>query len=358
NLEVVEIVIDGITGSHRILAAPLGGFYTFMISLIEVLSAAALLATFAFLWRRNVQKVARFTQPEMKGWPFKDANLILLFEIVLVTAILSMNAIDYQLHQRGTPHYPDTGNLLLGQYLSNLFSSIGSNTLILMERAAWWTHIAGIFFFLLYIPHSKHLHIFLAFPNSFYMRQDTPKGHMDNMPVIMNEVKTMLDPSAEVTEIANPPKAFGAKDVTDLSWKSLMDAYSCTECGRCTAACPANQTGKQLSPRKIMMDTRDRLEEVGRNIDTKGTDYDDGKSLLGDYITAEELRACTTCNACVEECPVNISPLNIILELRRYQVMEQSDAPEAWTQMFNNLENNQAPWQFNPEDRLKWAEEL
>jgi heterodisulfide reductase subunit C len=357
NIEVVEIIADGVSGSHRLFAPYLGGFYTFMISLIEVLSALALLATFVFLWRRNVQKVDRFHKPEMKGWPFKDANFILLFEVVLVTAILTMNAADYQLQLRNAAHYPETGALLVSQYTSAVFAGVGTDNLIMLERTAWWLHIAGIFFFLLYIPHSKHLHIFLSFPNSYYMRMEE-KGKMENMPVIMNEVKTMLDPSAAVEEIADPPKAFGAKDVTDLTWKHLLDAYSCTECGRCTNACPANQTGKKLSPRKIMMDTRDRLEEVGRNRDQKGADFDDGKSLLGDYITAEELRACTTCNACVEECPVNINPLSIILELRRFQVMEQSDAPEAWTQMFNNLENNGAPWQYNPEDRIKWADEL
>ena len=356
NIEVIEIIADGISGSHRLFAPYLGGFYTFMISLIEVLSALALLATFAFLWRRNVQKVKRFTQPEMKGWPFKDANFILLIEIVLVTAILTMNAADFQLQLRSTEHYPLTGNLLISQYTSNLFTAVGTNNLILLERGAWWIHIVGILFFLLYIPHSKHLHIFLAFPNSYFMRTEE-KGKMENMPVIMNEVKTMLDPSAEVQVMAEPPKAFGAKDVTDLTWKHLLDAYSCTECGRCTSACPANQTGKKLSPRKIMMDTRDRLEEVGRNRDQHGAEHDDGKSLLGDYISAEELRACTTCNACVEECPVNINPLSIILELRRYQIMEQSDAPEAWTQMFNNLENNGAPWQYSQAERLNWADE-
>jgi heterodisulfide reductase subunit C len=356
NVEVLEITIDGITGQHRTFAPILGGFYTFGISVIELLSAAALLATIAFLLRRNVLKVKRFTQPEMKGWAFTDANLILFFEIILVSAILTMNATDFRLQELGAAHYPDTGRLFVSQYTSGLFSGMSESSLIILERTAWWAHISGIFFFLLYIPHSKHLHIFLAFPNSYYMRLEN-KGSLPNMPVIMNEVKTMLDPAAVVEEIVDPPTAFGAKDVTDLSWKHLMDAYSCTECGRCTAACPANQTGKKLSPRKIMMDTRDRLEEVGHGRDKHGLDFNDNKSLLGDYITAEELRACTTCNACVEECPVSISPMSIIMELRRYQIMEQSDAPEAWTQMFNNLENNQAPWQFNPGDRLNWVEE-
>ncbi|HAE35065.1 MAG TPA: Fe-S oxidoreductase [Bacteroidetes bacterium] len=356
NIEVLEITFDGLTGSHRAFAHSLGAFYPFMISLIEVLSAGALIATIIFLFRRNVVKVRRFTLPEMKGWPFQDANLILLFELVLVTAILTMNAADYQLQLRTTVNYHSTGTFLLSQYTANIFAGISTQKLIYLERIAWWGHITGIFFFLLYIPHSKHLHIFLSFPNSYWHREEV-KGKLPNMPVIMNEVKTMLDPSAEVQDIADPPTTFGAKDVTDLSWKHLLDAYSCTECGRCTAACPANQTGKKLSPRKIMMDTRDRLEEVGHNRDKHGLDFNDNKSLLGDYITAEELRACTTCNACVEECPVSINPLSIIMELRRYQIMEQSDAPEAWTQMFNNLENNQAPWQFNPMERLNWKEE-
>lgn len=357
NIEVIEITVDGLSGTHRFFAPFLGGFYTFLISVIELLSVLALIATFAFLWRRNVQKVKRFTQPELKGWPLNDANLILLFEIILVTAILTMNAADYQLQTMGSAHYPETGSLLVSQYTSGIFTGLTESSLITIERIAWWLHIIGIFFFLNYIPYSKHLHIFLAFPNSYFMRFEE-KGKMENMPVIANEVKTMLDPSAEISEVQHPPKAFGARDITDLTWKHLLDAYSCTECGRCTAACPANQTGKKLSPRKIMMDTRDRAEEVGRNMDKHGMDFTDNKFLLGDYITTEELRACTTCNACVEECPVNINPLSIILELRRYAVMEQSDAPEAWTQMFNNLENNQAPWQFNPNDRLNWVDEI
>lgn len=357
NVEMLEIVIDGVTGQHRFFAPYLGGFYTFIISVIELLAVLALLATFAFLWRRNVMKLKRLNQPELKGWPFKDANFILIMEIILVCAILTMNATDFRLQQLGAPHYPETGNLLIAQYTSNLFLGMSADTLIIIERTAWWLHIIGILFFLNYIPYSKHLHIILAFPNSYYVRF-IENGKMDNMPVIMNEVKTMLDPAAVVEPITNPPKSFGAKDVTDLTWKHLMDAYSCTECGRCTAACPANITGKLLSPRKIMMDTRDRLEEVALNIKTKGADFNDNKSLLGDYISVEEIRACTTCNACVEECPVDINPLSIILELRRYAIMEQSDAPQEWNVMFNNMENNQAPWQFNPADRMKWVDEM
>ena len=357
NVEVIEIVVDGITGNHRFFAPYLGGFYTFMISIIEFLAVLALIATIIFLIRRNVLRIKRFTQPELKGWPFKDANFILLMEFILVVAILTMNATDVQLQNIGAEHYHNTGNLIVSQYTAGLFSGFTMESLIIMERIAWWLHIIGILFFLNYIPYSKHLHIILAFPNSWYMRLND-KGVMDNMPVIMNEVKTMLDPAAQVTTITDPPKTFGAKDVTDLSWKHLLDAYSCTECGRCTAACPANITGKKLSPRKIMMDTRDRLEEVGNNITKHGKDFTDNKSLLGDYITTEEIRACTTCNACVEECPVNINPLSIIVELRRYAIMEKSDAPQEWNVMFSNMENNQAPWQFNPADRMKWADEM
>ncbi|MFN0274454.1 MAG: 4Fe-4S dicluster domain-containing protein [Chitinophagales bacterium] len=357
NVEVLEIVIDGVFGTHRFFAPYLGGFYTFLISFIEILSFLALIATFIFIARRNILKVKRFTQPELKGWPFQDANFILLMEVILVTAILMMNATDYQLQMRNAEHYAQTGKLLISQFTGNMFSGIGTDNLIFLERFFWWAHIIGILFFLSYIPHSKHLHIFLAFPNSYYMRLEE-KGKMQNMPVVMNEVKTILDPTAQTIAVDNPPKSFGAKDVTDLTWKHLMDAYSCTECGRCTAACPANLTGKKLSPRKIMMDTRDRLEEVGKNVLKHGKEFSDGKSLLGDYITSEEIRACTSCNACVEECPVNINPLSIILELRRYAVMEQSDAPASWNTMFNNMENNQSPWQFNPLDRANWVEEV
>ncbi len=355
NIEVIEILVDGLSGSHRFFAPFLNGFYSFLISFIEILSALALLATIIFLIRRNILKIKRFNQPELKGWPFKDANLILLFEFILVTAILTMNAADVQLQLRDVAHYHQTGIFFISQYTNGIFTAVGENNLIAIERVAWWLHIVGILFFLNYIPYSKHLHIILAFPNAYFMRFEK-NGKMENMPVIANEVKTMLDPNAQVTAIENPPKSFGAKDVTDLSWKHLLDAYSCTECGRCTAACPANITGKKLSPRKIMMDTRDRLEEVGMQIAKHGADFSDGKSLLGDYITSEEIRACTSCNACVEECPVNINPLSIIFELRRYAVMEKSDAPAEWNVMFNNMENNQAPWQFNPADRLKWVD--
>ncbi|MBC8172453.1 MAG: (Fe-S)-binding protein [Chitinophagales bacterium] len=356
NVEVIEIIIDGIFGTHRFFAPYLGGFYTFLISFIELLSALAFIATIIFLIRRNILKINRFTQRELKGWPFKDANFILFMELLLVTAILVMSGSDYQLQLRNEPHYANTGKLLIGQYTSLLFANIDTDHLMTIERTAWWLHIMGIFFFLNYIPYSKHLHIFLAFPNTYYSRLEK-KGMMHNMPVVMNEVKMMLDPSAEIKQVADPPKSFGARDITDLTWKHLLDAYTCTECGRCTAACPASITGKKLSPRKIMMDTRDRVEDVAKNRKEKGIDFNDGKSLLGDYILHEEIRACTACNACVEECPVNINPLSVILELRRYAVMEQSNAPAAWNTMFNNMENNQSPWQINPMDRDKWIEE-
>lgn len=357
NIEVLEIAVDGIFGTHRYFAPFLGAFYTFLISFIELLSALAFIATIIFLVRRNILKIKRFRQAELKGWPFKDANFILFMELILVTAILLMNGADYQLQLRNAAGYHHTGSLLVSQFTSALFAGIGTDNLVIAERLFWWLHITGILFFLNYIPYSKHLHIILAFPNSYYMRL-MPKGKMENMPVVMNEVKSILDPAFTAETTANAPAAFGAGDATDLSWKHLLDAYSCTECGRCTAACPANITGKKLSPRKIMMDTRDRITEIGNLRDKNGNDFKDNKKLLGDYITHEEIRACTSCNACYEECPVNINPLAIILELRRYAVMEESNAPAAWNNMFNNLENNQSPWQFNPQDRANWIEEI
>ena len=354
NVEVLEIAIDGTFGTHRFFQPYAGGFYTFMISVIELLSALALPATIIFLIRRNILHVKRFTQPELKGWPFRDANFILVMELILVTAILTMNAADFRLYETGMRTHMLHGNFLVSQFTSRLFAGMNPSSVETVERTAWWIHIIGILFFLNYIPRSKHLHIFLSFPNTYYTRFENP-GIIKNMPVIMNEVKSMVDPSFQLPVLTDPPKTFGAKDVTDLTWKHLLDAYSCTECGRCTAACPANITGKKLSPRKIMMDTRDRLEEVGKNIAEKGKDFSDGKTLLHDYITAEELRACTTCAACVVECPVNIHPLSIILELRRALVMEESNAPQEWNIMFNNMENNQAPWQFNPAARMNWT---
>lgn len=357
NIEVLEIVLDGVLGTHRLFAAPLGVFYTFLINAFEVLALTVLVACAIFLVRRNIVYIRRFRQNELDGWPRTDANLILITEIVLMTLFLFLNASDTLLQTRGAEHYSQhlTGNFVISQYLQPLLSGISNEGLVAIERTCWWLHIAGIFAFLNYLPYSKHLHILLAFPNAYYARLD-PMGKMDNMQSVQNEVLYAMQPELAPADAA-PPAKFGAKDVFDLSWKNLLDAYACTECGRCTAACPANQTGKLLSPRKIMMDTRDRLEEVGRNIDANKTFQDDGKNLFS-YITIEELRACTTCNACVQECPVSISPLDIIYELRRSLIMEDSNAPQEWNAMFGNVENNFAPWKFSPDERDKWAEEL
>ena len=357
NIEVLEIVLDGVLGTHRLFAAPLGVFYPFLINAFEVLALTVLIACAIFLVRRNIIYIRRFRQNELDGWPRTDANLILITEIVLMTLFLFLNASDTLLQTRGAEHYSQhlTGNFVISQYLQPLLSGISNEGLVAIERTCWWLHIAGIFAFLNYLPYSKHLHILLAFPNAYYARLD-PMGKMDNMQSVQNEVLYAMQPELAPADAA-PPAKFGAKDVFDLSWKNLLDAYACTECGRCTAACPANQTGKLLSPRKIMMDTRDRLEEVGRNIDANKTFQDDGKNLFS-YITIEELRACTTCNACVQECPVSISPLDIIYELRRSLIMEDSNAPQEWNAMFGNVENNFAPWKFSPDERDKWAEEL
>ncbi|MBL7749101.1 MAG: (Fe-S)-binding protein, partial [Chitinophagaceae bacterium] len=345
NIEVLEIVLDGITGKHRLFAAPLGSFYTLLINSFEVLALLVLVACLIFLVRRNIIKLKRFVSKDLDGWPRSDANYILITEVVLMSLFLFLNASDTLLQVRGVEHYAahPTGNFIISQHLQPLLNGIGNNGLEIIERGCWWLHIAGIFAFLNYLPYSKHLHIVLAFPNAYYARLE-PMGKMENMPSIQNEVLYAMQPElAPVGEQAVAPQKFGAKDITDLSWKNLMDAYSCTECGRCSAACPANQTGKLLSPRKIMMDTRDRLEEVGRNITANKEFKDDSKALLHDYITVEELRACTTCNACVQECPVSISPLDIILQLRRYLVMEESNTPQEWAGMFSNVENNFAP---------------
>lgn len=359
NIEVLEIVLDGITGKHRLFAPFLGGFYTFLINSFEVLALLVLLACVVFLVRRNVIKLKRFVSNDLDGWPRSDANYILITEIVLMSLFLLMNASDTLLQARGAEHYVEhpTGNFIISQYLQPLISGMGNGGLELLERICWWLHIVGIFAFLNYLPYSKHLHIVLAFPNAYFARLK-PMGEMENMPAIQKEVLYAMQPELAPTGEQPAPLKFGAKDVMDLSWKNLMDAYSCTECGRCSSACPANQTGKLLSPRKIMMDTRDRLEVVGKNINTNGEFKDDGKSLLHDYISVEELRACTTCNACVQECPVSISPLDIILQLRRCLVMEESNSPQEWTAMFSNVENNFAPWKFSPDERDKWVEEV
>lgn len=353
NLEVLEIVLDGILGKHRLFAAPLGSLYNWLINAFEFLAVGVILVCIVFLSRRNIIKLKRFISKDLNGWPRSDANYILITEIVLMSLFLTMNATDLVLQERGDSHYPSTGSFYFSGLISPIFSGLSDSTLIIIERICWWLHIAGIFAFLNYLPYSKHLHIMLAFPNAYYTRLESP-GKMKNMPSVQNEVLYAMQPELAPTDAA-PPARFGAKDVFDLSWKNLLDAYSCTECGRCTAACPANTTGKLLSPRKIMMATRDRLEEVGRNIDANKSFQDDGKSLLHDYISVEELRACTTCNACVEECPVSISPLEIITELRRSLIMEESNAPQEWNGMFSNTENNFAPWKFSPEERDQWA---
>lgn len=353
NLEVLEIVLDGILGKHRLFAAPLGSLYNWLINAFEFLAAGVILVCVIFLSRRNIIKLKRFINKDLNGWPRSDANYILITEIVLMSLFLTMNATDLVLQERGNSHYPVTGQFYFSGLLSGLFSGLSDGTLVAIERTCWWLHIAGIFAFLNYLPYSKHLHIMLAFPNAYYARLDV-QGKMKNMPSVQNEVLYAMQPELAPADAA-PPARFGAKDIFDLSWKNLLDAYSCTECGRCTDACPANTTGKLLSPRKIMMATRDRMEEVGKNINANKQFTDDGKSLLHDYISVEELRACTTCNACVEECPVSISPLEIILELRRSLIMEESNAPQEWNGMFSNTENNFAPWKFSPDERDKWS---
>ena len=362
NIEVIEIIIDGLFGTHRVLSF-MGGFYDVLIGSFEVLALLVLVAVFAFWIRRNVLKIQRFLNPEMKGFPKNDANYILYFEVVLMTLFLLMNAADLHLQNvdGGYGHFTQVGSFPISQFIAPIFDGMNSGTVYMIERAAWWLHIAGILVFLNYLYFSKHLHILLAFPNTYFANLN-PQGQFDNLESVTNEVKLMMDPTADpFAAPANPdavPAKFGASDVQDLNWVQLLNAYTCTECGRCTSSCPANQTGKKLSPRKIMMDTRDRLEEVGKNIDVnKGVFVPDGKSLLNDYITTEELWACTSCNACVEECPVNISPLSIIMDMRRYLVMEQSAAPMELNNMMTNIENNGAPWQYNQMDRLNWKNE-
>ncbi len=359
NIEMLEIVLDGIFGTHRLFVQflPLS-LYKFLINSFEILATLVIIACSIFLIRRNIIKVKRFASNDLKGWAFNDANYILFTEIILMSLFLCMNATDTVLQAKGSAHYADanTGNFIISSVLQPLFNQFSESTLIGFERACWWLHIIGIFAFLNYLPYSKHLHILLAFPNAYYARLE-PKGEIKNMPSVQNEVLYAMQPELAPTD-ATPPARFGAKDVVDLSWRNLLDAYSCTECGRCTAECPANITGKLLSPRAIMMKTRDRLEEVGKNIRLNKSFVDDGKTLLNNYITEEELRACTTCNACVEACPVSISPLEIIIELRRSLIMEDSKAPQEWNSMFSNIENNFAPWKFSPDDRDKWATEM
>ena len=356
NIEVLEIVIDGIFGTHRIFAKPLGASYNFLIGSFELLAFGVIVACAIFLIRRSIIRLRRFMSPELNGWPRKDATIILCTEIALMVLFLTMNASDYLLQQRETLHYTVAGSFPVSSMLAPFLAGYSTESLIVIERFCWWLHIAGILLFLNYIPYSKHFHILLAFPNTWYSNLEK-KGNFNNVASVTNEVTLMMDPSAAIppADPDAPPIRFGAKDIRDLTWKNLMDAYSCTECGRCTSVCPANITGKALSPRKIMMDTRDRMEEVGRNIDQHGAAYDDGKTLLNDYIQPEELWACTTCNACVEACPVNIDPLAIIVDMRRFLVMEQSAAPSELNGMFTKIENNGAPWQFSPADRLNWV---
>lgn len=364
NIEGIEFFLDGVTGNHRTIAMllqkwELTGFYTATLNIFEFLAVMVILSCVFFLIRRNIFNVKRFDGPEMTKWPKLDANLILIFEILLMFAIMTMNATDQILQERDVAGYPNTGLMIFSEiFASPFYSGLDTHVLIIVERIAWWLHIIGIFAFAIYVTYSKHLHTFMAFPNTYYSNLE-PAGKIKNMPEVTNEVNMMLG----ITNSEPPPteqeiKTLGAKDVRDLSWKNLMDAYTCTECGRCTSECPANQTGKLLSPRKIMMDTRDRVEELGAMIAKHGLDYQDDRSLFGDYITKEEIFACTSCNACVEACPVTIDPLSIILQIRRFTAMEESSSPSEWNSMFSNIETSFAPWKFPHSDRFNWAQEL
>jgi len=364
NIELLEIIIDGLFGTHRVFAQYLGLVYDVLIASFEILAILVLIAVTAFWIRRNIIRLKRFINPDLKGFPKSDANYILYFEMVLMTLFLLMNASDLHLQNvpGGFSHFIKAGSFPVSQFIAPVFNGMSNELVMLLSETFWWLHIIGILIFMNYLYFSKHLHILLAFPNTYFANLK-PQGQFDNLESVTKEVKLMMDPNADpfaaapVDESAVPSK-FGASDVQDLDWVQLLNAYTCTECGRCTAACPANQTGKKLSPRKIMMDTRDRLQEVGKNIDAnKGVFVPDNKTLLNDYITPEELWACTSCNACVEECPVNISPLSIIMDMRRYLVMEQSAAPMSLNAMMTNIENNGAPWQYNQQDRLNWKNE-
>jgi len=354
NIEVLEIIIDGIFGTHRFFAPLLGGAYDFIISFFEILAVATVLTVVVFWWRRNVKKIDRFHKPEMKGWPFKDANTILYIEVALMFALLNMNAVEENME--GASH-----SFLISSLIAPLWSGLSEVNLHMVERGFWWIHILGILAFLNYLPYSKHFHIILAFPNTYFANLEA-KGRFANNAAVTKEVALMMDPNADpfaapAPDADAPIERFGAKDAMDLSWVNLLNAYTCTECGRCTSECPANLTGKKLSPRKIMMDTRDRIDEIGQNIAKNGEFKDDGKSLLGDYISAEELWACTSCNACVQACPVDIDPLNIIMQLRNYATMEESSAPAELNAMMTNVENNGAPWPFSQMDRANWINE-
>jgi len=364
-VELIEIIVDGFSGNHRFFRPVLGGFYTFIISFIELLSVLAFVATISFLARRNLLSIPRFRMREMIGWAKLDGNLILCFEFLLICFIFMMNGADEILYNRGVSHATNLNDTSLGFTISQhiaplLFSGLENKALFILERIGWWGHIVMVLVFLTYLPFSKHFHILLAFPNTYFSNLNA-KGKLTNLESVTNEVKLMLDPNADpfatLADGAGEPQRFGAKDVGDLTWKNILDAYTCTECGRCSSVCPANRTGKLLSPRKIMMSTRNRIEEFGKNQRKNGKNNTDNKSLLFDYITEEEIWACTSCNACVQACPVNIDPLSIIIEMRRYLVMEESKMPSELTSMLSNIENNGAPWQFSPSDRMNWVNE-
>ena len=363
NIELIEIIIDGILGTHRVFSSYLGVFYNILIGIFEIFAFLVLISVIVFWIRRNILKISRFWKNEMKGWPKLDADLILYFEVFLMSMFLLMNGAD-NIIQKNFPDnllYVKAGFFPVSQYISLFLDGLSLENLVFIERTAWWLHIIGIFIFLNYLYFSKHLHIILAFPNTFFSNLNT-KGRFENLNSVTNEVKKFLAPNDSFSNpVSNDeiPDKFGASDVLDLNWVQLMNAYSCTECGRCSSDCPANQTGKLLSPRKIMMDTRDRLNEVGNNISkNKGKFEVDGKQLLGDYIKPEELWACTSCNACVESCPIDIDPLSIIMSMRQFLVMEKSDAPSDINNMMNNIENNGAPWPFNQNDRAIWSHEI
>tara|TARA_B100001142_G_scaffold325424_1_gene378954 strand:- start:7789 stop:9108 length:1320 start_codon:yes stop_codon:yes gene_type:complete len=358
NIEVIEIIIDGLFGTHRVLSF-LGPFYDFLIATFEILAFLVLIACVIFLIRRNMLRIKRFSSPEMKGWPKSDANLILIFEILLMSAFLFMDAADLILQDKLPNYYHSVGSFPISSLIAPILLDLSTSSLIFVERFCWWFHIIGILCFLNYLVISKHLHILLAFPNVYYSNLN-PKGQFKNMDSVTKEVKMMLDPNADPfaqTDDNSNPEMFGAKDARDLTWVQLLNAYSCTECGRCSSECPANMTGKKLSPRKIMMDVRDRIEELGKGVDKNGPKFSDNKTLLSDFISPEELWACTSCNACVEACPLSIDPLSIIMDLRRYSVMEESSAPSELNTVFSNIENNGAPWQFSASDRLNWKDD-
>ena len=361
NIELLEIIVDGALGTHRVFAPFLGSFYNFLIAFFEIFAFLVIVSVIIFWIRRNMLNIKRFLSLEMKGWPKNDANIILYVEIVLMVLFLTMNGADLWIQQNAPEfNYISAGSFPVSQYLLPLFDSFSAKSVFIIERSAWWLHIIGILCFLNYLYYSKHLHILLAFPNTYFANLNA-KGKFTNLKSVTNEVKMMLDPSIDPYSSANSAEVskFGASDVFDLSKIQLLNAYTCTECGRCTSECPANQTGKKLSPRKIMMDTRDRMEAVGKNIDNnKGKFVSDGKELLSDYISKEELWACTSCNACVEACPIGIDPLSIIMDMRRYLVMEKSDAPSELNNMMSNIENNGAPWPFNQMDKLNWKNEI